>query len=72
VKYGTKGTRRPWRVLDERYIISGKVGEFQGLVQITNPVVTTIGPTNLPDVLDISQYSLDFEDITYYEGYVVN
>ena len=54
------------------YIISGKVGEFQGLVQITNPVVTTIGPTNLPDVLDISQYSLDFEDVTLYEGYVVN
>ena len=54
------------------YIISGKLDNFQGLIQIASPKVTEIGTTNLPDVIDISEYSLDFEDITHYEGYIVN
>lgn len=36
-------------VIGTEYVISGKLGSFQGLVQLVSPtIVQTIGTTNLP------------------------
>ncbi len=59
-------------VIGTEYVISGKLGEFNGLVQITSPtIVKTVGTRDLPKVHDLTGYSLDFDDLIIHEGYVI-
>src|SRR5690554_3688786 len=64
-------------VVGRHYVIEGQLSEFNGLIQIgtsqQKPVIKqNIGEYPLPDVIDLTGYSLDYEDVVLYEAYVVS
>ncbi|HHT82431.1 MAG TPA: hypothetical protein GX003_03205, partial [Acholeplasmataceae bacterium] len=55
------------------YIVSGLTHNFNGLIQLnTVSVIEKIGKTSLPSVIDLTGYSLDYDDVTLYEAYVIS
>lgn len=55
------------------YIVSGMTHNFNGLIQLnTVSVIEKIGKTSLPSVIDLTGYSLDYDDVTLYEAYVIS
>ena len=55
------------------YIVSGMTHNFNGLIQLnTVSVIEKIGETSLPSVIDLTGYSLDYDDVTLYEAYVIS
>ncbi|MDD2574947.1 MAG: endonuclease [Acholeplasmataceae bacterium] len=59
-------------VTGTEYVIEGELGSFQGLIQIINPkIIETLGNKTLPEGIDITGYSLEFEDITLFEANIV-
>src|SRR5690554_6944235 len=64
-------------VVGRHYVIEGVMSNFNGLNQIgtaqQKPVIKqNIGEYPLPDVIDLTGYSLDYEDVVLYEAYVVS
>lgn len=56
----------------KEYIISGKVGDFAGLKQLISPTIKeTIGIHDLPPVIDLTGYSLNYDDVILYESHVI-
>ncbi len=54
------------------YIIEGTLGIFQGLIQISSPtIVETKGVKTLTDGIDLTGYSLNFDDVMLYEANVI-
>ena len=59
-------------VIGTLYVIEGKLGIFNGLIQVSEPKIVSTGiQTNLPSVPNITGYSLDFDDVISYEAYVI-
>ena len=59
-------------VIGTEYVIEGVLGSFEGLIQIINPkIIETLGTRTLPEGVDLTGYSLDFEDITLFEANIV-
>lgn len=59
------------------YIIEGELSIFNGLKQIGTskkaPIIKeTLDKVPLPSVIDLSDYSLDYDDVTLYEGHVIS
>ena len=64
-------------VVGRHYVIEGVMSNFNGLIQIGTPqqkpvIKQNIGEYPLPDVIDLTGYSLDYEDVVLYEAYVVS
>lgn len=54
------------------YIIEGTLGIFNGLIQISSPtIVQTLGEKPLSEGIDLTGYSLDFDDVILYEANVI-
>ena len=54
------------------YVIEGKLGIFQGLIQITSPVIIeTKGEKTLPEGIDLTGYSFNFDDVMLYEANII-
>lgn len=54
------------------YVIKGSLGQFNGLIQINAPeIVQTLGVKTLPTGIDLTGYSLEFDDVILYEANVV-
>ena len=54
------------------YIIEGTLGAFNGLIQISAPkIIETKGTVTLSEGIDLTGYSLDFEDVLAYEAHVI-
>lgn len=54
------------------YVIEGKMGIFQGLIQIINPVIIeTKGEKTLPAGIDLTGYSFNFDDVMLYEANII-
>ena len=54
------------------YIVSGITDNFNGLTQLKSPTaIEKIGKFSLPSVIDLTGYSLDYDDVTLYEAYVI-
>lgn len=54
------------------YVIEGTLGIFNGLIQISSPtIVQTVGEKSLPVGIDLTGYSLDFDDVILYEANVI-
>lgn len=54
------------------YIISGVIDEFNGLVQIVSPKIEeNLGVTEFPSSIDLTGFSLEFEDVVAYEAHVI-
>mgnify|MGYP000968898495 CR=1 FL=1 len=59
-------------VIGTEYVIEGVLGSFEGLIQIINPkIIQTLGTRTLPEGIDLTGYSLEFEDITLFEANIV-
>ena len=59
-------------VIGTEYVIEGVLGSFEGLIQIINPkIIQTLGTRTLPKGIDLTGYSLEFEDITLFEANIV-
>ena len=59
-------------VIGTEYVIEGVLSSFEGLIQIINPkIIETLGTRTLPEGVDLTGYSLDFEDITLFEANIV-
>src|SRR5690554_3228564 len=54
------------------YIISGVMDEFNGLVQIVSPKIEeNLGVTEFPSSIDLTGFSLEFDDVVAYEAHVI-
>lgn len=54
------------------YVIEGTLGAFNGLVQISTPkIIETKGTLTLSEGVDLTGYSLNFEDVLAYEAHVI-
>jgi hypothetical protein len=54
------------------YIIEGTLSAFNGLIQLSSPkIIQTFSTHNLVDGIDLTGYSLDFDDVILYEANVI-
>lgn len=54
------------------YIIEGTLGIFQGLIQISTPtIIQTKGEKPLPEGIDLTGYSFNFDDVMLYEANII-
>lgn len=59
-------------VIGKEYVIEGKIDIYQGLVQIGSPtIVETLSDRSLPEGIDLTGYSLVFDDVILYEANIV-
>ncbi|MFA5719873.1 MAG: immunoglobulin-like domain-containing protein, partial [Acholeplasmataceae bacterium] len=70
------GSNNEALVVGSVYVIEGELSSFQGLKQIGTNIKTptikqNLGTEPLPSVKDLSGYSLNYDDVTLYEGYVI-
>lgn len=54
------------------YTIEGTLGNFNGLIQLSSPkIIQTFSTHTLVDGIDLTGYSLDFDDVILYEANVI-
>jgi hypothetical protein len=59
-------------IVGTEYIIQGTLSVFNGLIQISAPtIIQTFSTHNLIDGIDLTGYSLDFDDVILYEANVI-
>jgi len=55
------------------YVIEGTLDAYQGLIQIATPtIVQTLGERALPEGIDLTGYSLEFDDVILYEANIAS
>lgn len=59
-------------VVGTEYVIEGTLSQFNGLIQLSSPkIIQTLGTHTLGEGIDLTGYSLDFDDVILYEANVI-